>query len=623
MHSIVSHATMECMDSVIRDILCALESRDHLSAAELDKILRAHNREVHDAHRTYSKKRVLPYYLKVKDEDPETFASWGVTPQLETRLFNTLRMKPRRTASGVATITVITKPWKCSSDCIYCPCDIRMPKSYLHDEPACQRAERLYFDPYLQVSSRLRVLQLMGHATDKIELIVLGGTWTDYPKEYRIWFARELFEALNDDGDTRARKCRIRTQKYECAGVLNDPQELASACAHVQARLDEGAITFNDAFDAVYAGSASWQEIARFQHASIDELKEQHTVNEKAAHRVVGLVFETRPDTLDAKQLVELREIGCTKIQLGIQALDANLLALNGRHTSLPSISRALSLCRLFGFKLHVHFMANLYKATPELDKQGFLTLVSDGGFCPDEVKLYPCALVKGTQLMKLYEGGEWRPYTESELLDVLCADMLNTPPYVRVSRMIRDISANDIVAGNKKTNLRQLVEASLKERAPEVQEIRFREIATAEVALDELSMNDYRYETNCTTEHFLQWVTPANAIVGFLRLSLPHAEAVKSCKDDLPITPDEAMIREVHVYGFAAKLTSEETAAQHHGLGRRLVEEACSIASNAGYRRINVISAIGTRDYYRKLGFGDNGLYQQMTLPTAQAKGD
>ena len=173
------------MDDVILDILAQLREGAELDAAALDRIVRAHSKRLHDGRRLIAKKRILPYYLDAKANNPALFSSWNVTEDLDAVFVRTLQMKPRRTASGVATITVITKPWKCSSNCIYCPCDIRMPKSYLHDEPACQRAERNFFDPFLQVQSRLKALEHMGHATDKIELIILGGSWTDYPHAYR------------------------------------------------------------------------------------------------------------------------------------------------------------------------------------------------------------------------------------------------------------------------------------------------------------------------------------------------------------------------------------------------------------------------------------------------------
>lgn len=536
---------------------------------ELDRIIRQHSKRAHDGRRVFAKKRILPYYLEARSEGGARWRSWNVDGDLDALFVKTLQMKPRRTASGVATITVITKPWPCRNSCVYCPNDSAMPKSYLSDEPACQRAERNAFHPYLQVARRLRTLSNMGHETGKVELIVLGGTWLDYTDAYRTWFISELFRALDDSNSAR-----------EAALLEYDENGIAPSDEHGEC-----------------------------------ELEELQRKNECTEHRVVGLVVETRPDTITCETLTHLRQIGCTKVQLGIQSIDERILKSNGRRECIDDISEALNLARLFGFKTHAHFMLNLLGATPDSDKRDYRRFVSDSRFLPDEVKLYPCALVDGTELMKCYEAGTWRPYEEEELLDVLCADMRATPDYMRVSRMIRDISAKDIVAGNKKTNLRQLVDERLEcERFP-IREIRFREIATSSVSLDHIELTDTPYETQATTEHFLQWVTPENRIVGFLRLSLPHAESVSRYSGKLPIRLGEAMIREVHVYGFATNVDSTASSAQHRGLGRALIERACKIARANGYTAVNVISAVGTRAYYRRLGFSDNGMYQQKAL--------
>ena len=605
----------KAMEDVITEILEALRHTDSLSPAELDRIVRKHSKRAHDGRRIFAKKNILPYYLNVKKNDLATWASWDVDNSLDRRFIETLRMKPRRTASGVATITVITKPWPCSSSCIYCPNDIRMPKSYLHDEPACQRAERNWFDPYLQVSARLRTLHQMGHATDKIELIVLGGTWSDYPLPYQVWFIEQLFEALNDDDETRSAKANHRQAVYRAAGIESDPDLLLSAVSDLQKRIEAHEISFNEAYAYHYDSGSPWNAVAAWQKATLDELDQRHEANEKAIHHVVGLVIETRPDLINCTSLTFLRKLGCTKIQMGIQSVDEELLALNGRATSLPAIRRAFELCRLFGFKTHAHFMVNLYGATPESDKRDYQRFMRDPSFAPDEVKLYPCALVAGTKLVELYEQGLWRPYTEQELIDVLVNDLLQTPPYCRISRMIRDISAKDILVGNKKTNLRQIVEQAVDNRVDDICEIRFREIASDSVSLDDLRLDIIAYETTTTDERFLQWVTESGKIAGFLRLSLPHSDALRGLSKDFPVHEGEAMIREVHVYGTASALHAQDGSTQHRGLGQALVERACAIAHEQNYHAINVISAIGTRDYYRSLGFTDNGLYQHKVL--------
>lgn len=600
-----------------------------LDAAWLDKLVRRHNRATHDGMRRVAKRRLLPFYLGVKARDPKRWESWGIDPPTEEALLRLLKMKPRRTASGVATITVITKPWPCSSDCLYCPNDVRMPKSYLANEPACQRAERNYFDPYLQVRSRLVALAEMGHVTDKIELIVLGGTWNDYPREYRLWFVSELFRALNEFDNRPAQVGRpatssedgvldkggvldeppasldgpeSRDRRYRECGFTYDVDELQQATCDLQHAVNAGVCTYNQAILRLNARE-QWQRAGKWQTATLAQLLAQHKTNEAAAHRVVGLCIETRPDLITNDSARDMRLMGCTKVQMGIQSLNQDVLVANHRNVTLGQIERAFVVLRRFGFKIQIHFMANLLGSTIQRDKADYQRLVSDPRFLPDEVKLYPCCLVQSSRLGRYFEQGLWEPYTEDELMGLLVDDVLATPAYVRISRMIRDISTTDIVAGNKKTNLRQMVEGRIAGSGGFSREIRHREVATADVDVTQLRMDCVRYATTISDELFLQWITPQDAIAGFLRLSLPFDGR-------------EAMIREVHVYGRVASIhATQQGAAQHVGLGRKLVEEACARAKAAGYDAISVISSVGTRNYYRSLGFKDGELYQRRAL--------
>ncbi len=617
------------MNELILDILQQLRdsSQGALDAHQLEILINSHNSGIDSsAHSTereklIPKRAILPYFLQVKQKNNELWQSWNVTPELEERFIRSVRMKPRRTASGVATITVITRPHICSSNCIYCPCDLRMPKSYLANEPACQRAELTFFDPYVQVAARLQALHQMGHSTDKVELIVLGGTWSDYPESYQYWFIKELFRALNEWPNS-PNHIQERLDWYTSFGLQNTEEALSSFVAEQQAAVFDDTVTYNQAFHKLYDASQPHQSAWSQMQSTYDELVEQQHVNETAAARVVGLVIETRPDTITPDNLRMFRQLGCTKIQIGIQSTRQEILDANKRQMSVAQIKRAFSLIRLYGFKIHSHLMVNLLGATPEADKQDFKTFVTDPGFLPDEIKLYPCALVSGTQLVQKFHEGTWQPYTKDALVDVLVQDVLNTPPYVRISRMIRDISATDILVGNKHTNLRQMVEQELaaEDVASRVQEIRFREINQQQVRADELTLQDFAYTTAVSNEHFLQWVTTDNKIAGFCRLSLPHWDKLTSgtCDvsvDELLVQPGQAMIRELHVYGQALSLGSEGMSAQHQGLGQKLLAKASSIAADEGYTSLNVISSIGTRAYYRTQGFTDAGLYQQKSL--------
>lgn len=637
------------MEEIITEILTRLRAGKHVDDAQLVKIIHGAARHTGADKRTLAKRLLWPYYQEIKANNPTLYESWHVTPELERALASVLRMKPRRSASGVATITVLTKPWPCGGQCIFCPSDVRCPKSYLADEPACARAEQNCYDPYLQISARLTALTQMGHATDKIELIVLGGTWTDYPECYRIWFVRELFRALNDNAvagvaanprlrgfaeDDYVRQVQTdvipsntvdrtlvpgevarRHQFYRDLGLDPDvwSSERRNELDQAQRAINAHELTYNEAYQWLYAHNDSWQKVSEHQTATWEELECEQQRNEQAHHRVVGLVVETRPDALTPAMLRDVRRLGVTKVQIGVQSLDTELLEMNCRGINVDELARAFDLLRLFGFKIHAHFMANLLGATPERDAQDFEHFVHDTAFQPDEIKLYPCALIEGSKLCENYKDGSWKPYSENDLIHLLARDLAITPAWTRVSRVIRDFSTGDIVAGNKKPNLRQLVEQHLSDEP--VQEIRFREVGNRTIDFDTLMLKMVLYETRATSERFLQWVTPDNLIAGFLRLSLPRREAVEALGQDAPVRLGEAMIREVHVYGAAERVGEEGIAPQHHGLGRALIERACALACEAGYTRINVISAVGTREYYRQLGFVDRGLYQQKIL--------
>jgi elongator complex protein 3 len=267
-------------------------------------------------------------------------------------------------------------------------------------------------------------------------------------------------------------------------------------------------------------------------------------------------------------------------------------------------------LLRQAGFKIHAHWMPNLYGSTPAADIEDYARLFNDPDFCPDELKIYPCSLIESAELMQRYEDGSWRPYTYDELLGVLTAAFRLTPEYCRLTRVIRDIPSTDIVVGNQMTNFRQIVERELAAQGTRSRDIRAREIRHKQVEADDLTLDELHYPTSCSEEIFLQWITPARDIAAFLRLSLPHTE---------PITPElagAAMIREIHVYGQSLEIGENAPGvAQHLGLGTQLIERAVEIARARGYPKLAVISAVGTRGYYRKRGFADGDLYQARNL--------
>ncbi len=612
------------MEEVLTKIVESMRAGEAVTPQVVDRILRQESRTLPDPSRRLSKRRLMAWYMRQREEHGPALMRLGLTAQEDEALIHLLRAKPRRTASGVTTLTVLTEPWPCAHDCRYCPNDVRMPKSYLSDEPACQRAERCFFDPYLQVAARLRVLKEMGHHTDKVELIVLGGTWADYPERYRLWFIEQLFCALDDFG-TEALACEEgrRRARYRAARetVLEDGRTVADAleerCDQLQAQVDEGSLTYGEAWGSLKGLRQLSSPEGR--EASWEGLEEAQRRNEWARSRCVGLVVETRPDAVSAQACVEMRRMGVTKVQIGIQSLEDRVLALNGRPEQVGDTERALRLLRLFGFKSHVHMMANLKGSTPKDDRLSYETLMEDARFKPDEVKLYPCALVESAPLTEDLAEGSWAPYGEGDLIELLARCVCATPPWTRISRMIRDIPSPDILTGCKKTNLRQLVEAEVLRGGSAVSEMRIREVATAQVDVGVLHQEELSYATVNTEERFLQWVDEKGRLAAFLRLSFPDQGELRRLLQEQPSLPLEekrAMIREVHVYGRASRIgQSGEEGNQHQGLGRALIKRAFELAADAGFDTVSVISAVGTRRYYRGLGFADDGLYQTASV--------
>ncbi len=464
-----------------------------------------------------------------------------------------IRMKPVRTLSGVTTVTVLTKPYPCPGKCIFCPTDARMPKSYLPDEPGAMRGVQNDFDPFLQVRSRIDAVEATGHPTDKIELLILGGTWSAYRRDYQEWFVKRCFDALNETESVT--------------------------------------------------------------------LEEAQRVNETALHRNVGLVIETRPDEITrgkpvGRELAWLRYLGVTKVQMGAQSLDDRILALNKRGHTTAETLLAVTLLRAAGFKVVLHWMPNLLGATIDIDRADFAHLWSDG-YAPDEIKIYPCQLLENAELYEYWQRGEYTPYTQDELVNLIADIKPTIPVYCRVNRVIRDIPSTHVVAGNKRTSLRMDVFAELARRGQKCSCIRCREVKGEKVDPAALRLVDTVYQAGAASigaasseEHFLQFVTPEDDecpgghIAGYLRLSLPGASA-PDLTGVLPDLQEAAIIREVHVYGQSLPVGKEQPgAAQHIGLGTRLLDEATRIAREKGFPRLAVIAAVGTRLYYESRGF-------------------
>lgn len=458
-----------------------------------------------------------------------------------------------RTISGVTPITVLTKPYKCPGKCIYCPHETAMPASYLSNEPAAQRAKGLNFNPYKQVQYRIKALEANGHVVDKIELLVLGGSWNAYTKKYQSWFIMKCFQAAND---------------Y--------PKNL------------EGKKTTLD------------RELKR---------------NEKAKYRIIGETLETRPDLINEKEIIVMREQGCTRIQMGIQHTDDKILKKVKRGHTQKEIIKATKLCKQTGIKVDYHLMPDLPFSNPKKDFKMFKKIFTDQNYQPDQIKIYPCAITKEAKILyKMFKDKKHKPYTKQELLDLLIRIKSKTIPYyVRINRLIRDIPSESIIGGNKITNLRQIVQKELKKLNLKCKCIRCREIKHQQIELKQAKLFIEKYPASDGIEYFISYENKDRTkLYAFLRLRFNHEpennfiEELQNC----------SIIREIHAYGKLIPHHKKKSgiteidSAQHLGFGKKLMKQAEKLSKKFKYNKIAVIAGIGVREYYRKLGYRLKGTY-------------
>jgi elongator complex protein 3 len=285
---------------------------------------------------------------------------------------------------------------------------------------------------------------------------------------------------------------------------------------------------------------------------------------------------------------------------MGAQSFDDRILEMNKRGHDVECTRTATALLRAAGFKIVLHWMPNLHGATPQSDRADFSKLWD--GFCPDEIKIYPNQLLANAELYEYWQRGEFKPYSTEELVDLIAEIKPTIPRYCRVNRVIRDIPGNNVVEGNTRTSLRQDIHNEMKRRGTHCECVRCREVRGKAVQSSSLKLDDLVYQTGTAEEHFISYVTPEDGLAGFIRLSLPGTASPATGLADLG---GAALIREVHVYGQSLPVGADQTgAAQHVGLGTRLLEEAEKIARTHGFEKLAVISAIGTRHYYLDRGF-------------------
>jgi len=445
--------------------------------------------------------------------------------------------KASRTISGVTPVAVMAKPFICPGRCVYCPSSPEAPKSYTVESPAVLRARSCGFDAKKQVEVRLKTFAEMGHAQDKVELIVMGGTFMFYPRDYQYQFIKDCYDALNG---------------------------ITSSC-----------------------------------------LEEARRINENAEHRCVGLCIETRPDFCGEAEIRSMLDFGTTRVELGVQTLDDEIHCLTKRGHGVAEVISATRLLRDYGFKVHYHWMPGLPGTTPEHDLELSRKLFEDERFRPDGLKLYPTLVVKGSELESWYRDNRYQPYSEEEMIDLLMAIKSLIPKYVRISRLMRDIPSKFIIAGCKDLALRVTIRKKMDQAGLRCSCIRCREYGHRlrdGWAVGEPRLIRLDYEAWGGKEVFLSYEDENETLFGLLRLRINEKKAV---------------VRELHIFGPEVSLGGRmERAAQHRGLGERLLREAERIARGEFKAdSLLVLSGVGAREYYRSLGYGLEGAYMTREL--------
>lgn len=487
-----------------------------------------------------------------------------------SKMTDILKKRKIRTLSGVAPIAVLTKSFGCPGECAYCPTEARMPKSYLSNEPAVMRAVLCNFNPYKQVSVRIQALLANGHEVDKIELIVMGGTWSSFSEKYKYWYITECFKAANNYGK------KVKTDESD--------------------------------------------NFSKFKIADLKKaLKKEQKKNEKATYKIVGLTLETRPDFINIKEVLEMRDLGCTRVELGVQAVDDKILTLNKRGHDVQSIVDATKLLKMAGFKICYHLMPNLPGATPKKDFEMLKEVFYNERFVPDHIKIYPCVVVKGAEIYEWWKAGKYKPYADKQLIDLLVKAKKIIPYYIRIIRLIRDIPTTSIEAGNKVSNLRQTLQSQLHSEGLSCRCIRCREPRDQKITMGEEKLFIEKYKALGGTEYFLSFETAdRKTILAFLRLRVPE-NSTDSFYKNFPELAGASLIRELHTYGKLIPVVvgdkKKSDVVQHQGFGKRLMVEAEKITQENNLNKIAVIAGIGVREYYKKLDYRLDGTYMTKSL--------
>ncbi|HMK53873.1 MAG TPA: tRNA uridine(34) 5-carboxymethylaminomethyl modification radical SAM/GNAT enzyme Elp3 [Methanobacteriaceae archaeon] len=493
----------------------------------------------------------------------------NATEEEKKKIFYLLKKKPTRTMSGVAVVAVMCPPHQCPHGrCFYCPESDVAPPSYTGEEPAALRARMFEFHPYRQVYNRLLQLGSIGHPLDKVELIIMGGTFASQPLCFQEWFVTRSLEAMNDFGKTEPRI------------VKRDHQEMKIP--------------------------------SDFRY-----LDDVQLTNEKSKVRCVGMTFETRPDYSKIEDVDRMLQLGGTRVELGVQTIYNFIYHRMERGHRVEDVVEANQILRDSGMKVAMHLMPGLF-SNPQRDLRIFHRVFNDSHFQPDMLKIYPCLVTKGSKLHQMWENGEYHPYSTEEAVDLIVKIKKILPKWVRTMRIQRDIPSPLIEAGVKKSNLGELVYRKLEEEKVQCQCIRCREVGRQASRgiypnLDRVKVLSEEYESVGGKEIFISTEDPKNQVLlGFLRLRIPSENAHR-----IEVTDKTALVRELHVYGPMIPLgEKEDDLWQHRGYGEELLAEAERMAMERNDKnKVLITSGIGVRDYYRKFDYQKEGPYMSKIL--------
>ncbi len=503
--------------------------------------------------------------------------------------------KPTRTISGVSVCAIMTKPIQCPhakkgvGPCIMCPGGPRsvfgnVPQSYTGKEPATRRAIRNRYDAYLQVMNRLEQYIVQGHIPDKLELIIMGGTFPSFPKKYQEKFITSAFQAMNDFSRLFFKNNKFDFIRFKRFFELPGDIYSKERTKRIQSKL------------------------LRVRNRKTTNIEKEQRKNEKSNIRCISLVIETRPDYATLKHASQMLKLGCTKVELGVQTIYNDVLKKIKRGHTVEDSIRATKTLKNLGFKINYHMMPGLPGVNRKKDLFALNALFAYDDFQPDMLKLYPCMVLKGTKLYRLYKNKSFRPLTTKQAAELIAEFKSKVPHYVRIMRVQRDIPTFMTEKGVDKTNLRQYIEDVMKKKNIRCNCIRCREPKLKKPS-KKIEILEYHYTASRGNEFFISAEdTKNNLLLGFCRLRFPSQHLRKE------ITEDSALIRELHVYGEAAQI-GRKGKIQHKGLGKALIQRAEQKAQMYFRTKMVVISGVGARQYFRKLGYKKEGPYMVKNL--------